>query len=376
MVLETKKEANYFSIERLESVMLSAGLTWEDVNKEFKYDVKTIFKNKLKEPTLSEVNKICKYIGLENSDYVMMKSDSFNIKNRIIDYNDIIIHIDNIYIDILKYFINESGWTVCSLSHLLPTKRYLDGIVYSKSVRHIALGELNTICWAIKCNINDILLNKININIKPHRKIYSNQKYILNTKYIENTGYADRIYKFANMPKWFIDSDEVLYISDAMLIRIYKAIFQATNNLATFEELCINHDKVKYILLPRDIKKRGYNGNRTNESIDVKAKNFNNTIKKDKVLNTRETQPVQIAKTSNNIQEEKEMAFTNNNTTETNKKALTNTNDYVRYEEIQKQSLQGVINEIERLSNNDLENLEIFIKALKQYRIAKDNAIK
>ena len=79
MVLEQKK--NKFSIERFESVMLAAGITWQQLNKELEYDVENMLKNRHKEPMPNVINKACTIIGLKDTDYIMMNSNNFNLKN-------------------------------------------------------------------------------------------------------------------------------------------------------------------------------------------------------------------------------------------------------------------------------------------------------
>lgn len=81
MVLEKQNNNIHFSIERFETVMSAAGITWAEINKELNYDAESMLKNKYKPPMPNVINKACVVIGLKNSDYVMMKSNDFNIKD-------------------------------------------------------------------------------------------------------------------------------------------------------------------------------------------------------------------------------------------------------------------------------------------------------
>lgn len=84
MVLELNKEEtnnDKFSINRFESVMLATGTTWADINNELGYNVEPMFKNRNKPPMLNVVCKACNIMGLPNSDYVTMKSDTYKLCN-------------------------------------------------------------------------------------------------------------------------------------------------------------------------------------------------------------------------------------------------------------------------------------------------------
>lgn len=66
--LEQKKENNTgtFSIERFESVMLSAGVSWKEINEELQFNVEAMLKNTNRPPMLNVINKACSIIGLKN----------------------------------------------------------------------------------------------------------------------------------------------------------------------------------------------------------------------------------------------------------------------------------------------------------------------
>lgn len=78
------------------------------------------------------IAKACNFMGMSNTDYIMMKSNEPKLKN--IDelnknqYGD--ISVNNIDIELVDLFIKESGWSNRTLSSLMSKKVfYMLGLV-------------------------------------------------------------------------------------------------------------------------------------------------------------------------------------------------------------------------------------------------------
>lgn len=242
MVLEQKQTKNEFSIERFESLMLSAGMTWKDINEELGYDAESMLKNKKKPPMNNIICKACYVIGLDNKDYVMMNTN--NAPKLKIKPDTNIIYSNSIDIEKLNLIIEESDWDYTSLSTITSSNRVLYDIRkrYNKKIQS---NDFNNICWALVCKQSNISNNNdiaVHMDIIPkNRYINKRQKYILNPTIINSLSKdMDQICKIAHIPTWFIYSDDEVHISLEMVNILCDAIKQVTNKNITINELCIN----------------------------------------------------------------------------------------------------------------------------------------
>ena len=247
-MLLPKRKQTKFSIERFESIMASSGIGWKSINMELECDVESMLKNTKREPMLNVIKKACNIIGLANTDYVMMKSDTpkFNNDIEIDEYTAgcALIKSSHIDVDMMDLYIKESGWNYKSLSCIMSSKAVFKYKEYSKSVKFIKRGDLENLCWALNCKINDI--TDLNIAKTPNRDVNSKQQYELNPeKIIELADYMDIIAQYAKIPVWFIAPSTK--VSSEMVENICAAITKVTKNNITPEELCINYKSPKKI---------------------------------------------------------------------------------------------------------------------------------
>lgn len=70
-----------FSIERFESIMVITGTTWDQINQELKFNAEGMLKHPKKPPMNNVIVKACRLMGLENTDYVMMRGNTYYIKS-------------------------------------------------------------------------------------------------------------------------------------------------------------------------------------------------------------------------------------------------------------------------------------------------------
>ena len=66
-----------FSINRFESIMNIANISWQQINKELAFDAERMLKHPFKPPMKNVIRKACDITGVECIDYVMMKTDTF-----------------------------------------------------------------------------------------------------------------------------------------------------------------------------------------------------------------------------------------------------------------------------------------------------------
>lgn len=176
MVLEVKNNNIHFSIERFESVMLSAGVSWEQINKELEYDAESMLKNKTRQPMPNIVNKACTVIGLDNSDYVMMRSNNYKLKKsepmlpenkkrgRKSKYTkeEINIALELLEISTYEEVAETTGIPVSYLSKLVTKGNKENSILknknikYSEEEKHNALKLLETHTYAEVSKITGI----------------------------------------------------------------------------------------------------------------------------------------------------------------------------------------------------------------------------
>ena len=243
MVLE---ETKVFSIERLESVMLTQGITWKQINDELEYDAEKLLKGD-KPPMLNVVNKVCSIIGMKNSDYVLMGSSSYEIvkDDPAVDKKDKNT-IPSSFIDaeILNLYIKESNWTYQTISSLMSAKSVFKFNGYIKRSSVINKDDLDTLCWALAIKKNDIC----NVFLEdgsftPNRKLFDRHRYILNTTLInELSRQMEDICKVAHIPTWFMYQAGDIYISLEMANIILEAINKVAERNITLYELCTNYD--------------------------------------------------------------------------------------------------------------------------------------
>ena len=264
MVLEETKVAPTFSIERLESVMYSQGITWEQINNELECDAETLLKSK-KSPMQNVINKVCSAVGMKNSDYVMMKSSSYKIvkDNPVIDEDKNTIPSSFIDAEILNLYIKESDWSYQTISSLMSTKSVFKFNGYVKRASVINKDDLDTLCWALVIKKNDIC----NVTLEdgycvPARKIFGRQKYILSYDLInELSKQMDDICKVAHIPAWFVYYPNDIYVSLEMAEILLDAINKVTERNITLYELCTNYDGTT-------VNKREYN-TKKKESVSI-----------------------------------------------------------------------------------------------------------
>ena len=251
MVLENTTPE--FSIERLESVMLSQNVTWKQINDELEYDVESVLKNTKRQPMLNVINKVCSVIGMKNSDYVMMKSTYYKIvdNNPAIekyqsDEKTIIIASSIIDSEILGLYIKESDWNYQTISSLMSSKSVFKFSGYLNKTSYININDLDTLCWALVIKKNDISnVNLTDGTTVPTRKVFDRHRYIINSALInELSKHMDDICKAAHIPTWFVYQSGDIYISLEMAEILKEAINKVTDRNITLDELCTNYDGI------------------------------------------------------------------------------------------------------------------------------------
>lgn len=253
MVLEVKKQENNlltFSIERFESIMRIVNITWSQINTQFNYNVESMFKAKDKPPMLNVVNKVCDFLGLANSDYVMMKSDTYTLRPILLDMkpdiNDNRIGTDIIDAEMLDLCVKESDWNYESLASLMSKKSILRiGVNYLKG-RKLSKDDLDNLCYALICKKSAICnISTNDAETVPNRVLNSRQKYIINYALINKLSRSiEKICKCAAIPTWFIYNKD-LHVSEEMLNILRKSIYSITGEDIPYNELCVNYNELK-----------------------------------------------------------------------------------------------------------------------------------
>lgn len=408
-----------FSIERLESVMISTGTTWKELNDEIGGSTEKTLRKR--NPPMFVINKVCNYIGLDSSDYVMMKSNSYKIKNRVTQKFNVINEntISNklIDLDLLKLHVEESEWDFKSLAALMSAKSILYcGVKYlTKYCTTIRKEDLNTLCWALNCKISDICNIPATDNDKvPERCLNSRQIYILNKSLInELQPELKAICEQASISYSFLSSSDDIYVSLEMINILYIAIERVTGKRIPNEKLCVNFkpqiNKQKQNTNNRNKKRKKF----TNEEIAnamnlLKDKSYqevskitgiskstlareNEKIKKKEEGNKMEI-PNEIREavqnnaeeeTSINIKEgEKEMVnkeITTNVTTPTEETTDNRNKHYSRFynknDKPKSSYLRNVFDRIDCMSDEEFDKLLIYIESAKQHRTTKNNLL-
>ena len=235
MVLDAKKES--FSIERFESLMSITGTTWEGLNKELGYeDVRYFLVHKPMKPLVS---KACRAIGLDNSDYVMMRSNNYSINESLGKRESIPTKL--IDAELLNLHYQNSGWSWRAIATLMSSKSaFFCGTAYLKQAKNVSRDNFYNLCFALRCKANDIC--EMEDGITPVRMSNKLNKFILNKDKLSILP-LDKIGKTAGVPLWFLESES--NVSEEMLKRLAKAIKKVTGQDITHEELCINYNKPK-----------------------------------------------------------------------------------------------------------------------------------
>lgn len=244
MVLNnTAKSESEFSIERLESEMLSAKITYKQINKELGYDVEKMLKDKRRKPILNVIGKVCTCIGLKNTDYVMMKTDQpeyEKIKPEYSNKEDKYISTSIIYHELLDLYIKESRWSYETISTLMHSRSILrKGVSYLKQTQKISKDDINTLCYALSCKISDICdIKGESTEAIPPRALNKRQIYLLNSKFINELPQITKVCEYAKVPEWFICNNKKVYVSAEMLDIICNSINQVTGKIVTYGEVC------------------------------------------------------------------------------------------------------------------------------------------
>lgn len=361
MVLEYLEQNNqnlgHFSIERFESVMTTKGVSWDEINSEIGYDAKGMLHDKNKPPMFNLINKACTLLDLSNSDYVMMKSNSpefMEDNNKVVKAgNGKYISTSNIDLELLDLYVKESEWNYRSLSCIMSKNSVLLlGTNYYKHIKTANINDLYNVCWALKITLNDLLLdNNGKYSDIPERVLNPRQKYILDQNYISrfSVDEINRICKYANVPKWFINADEDVYVSLEMVNKLCSAIKYVTKNSITGSELCTNfniddanvaNNKIKY-------KRRKKNMNIPNEVKEA--------IYEAEAAVEQPTETIQEVSAS------------------VNKEYRPRCSGKVYKQSYTKITMKDILNRIDHMSDADIEKIEEYICIIKKQREIKNS---
>lgn len=403
-----------FSIERLESVMISTGTTWKELNDEIGEGTEKTLRKR--NPPMFVINKVCNYIGLDSNDYVMMKSNSYKIKNQVtqkfnIARNKNVISVDLIDFNLLKLHIEESEWSNKSLSTLMSSKSILcNGLKYFKQYKSICEDDLNTLCWALNCKISDICNIPATDNDEvPKRCLNSRQVYVLNKSLIDELQQdLKMICKRAKLPYSFLSSSDNIYVSLEMIDILSDAIVKVTGKQISNEELCVNFkaqiNKQKQISNPN--KRKKYTDKEITNAINLLKNNSYqevskitgisaSTLFKWNAKNKKEENKMEIPndvreavkdnakeETNTNIKEgEKEMDTNKEITTNVPTEETTDSRNkhysrfYNKNDKPKSSYLRNVFDRIDCMSDEEFDKLLIYIESAKQHRTTKNNLL-
>lgn len=403
MVLELEKNrVENFSFERLEGAMLSANVTWDDVNKELGFDAKSMLKNKNKPPMLNVIVKVSNIVGLNDLDYIMMRSNSYKINSvtfgqKINNKTD--IDINNIDVDKLHRLIRSSDWSYWSISTLTSTD-FCNSFYNLKRIAKISVNDLGNLCWAVGCKISDVC----NTYFAPEetipcRSLNNRQKYIIDQNKINSlSDNIDKMCKYAHIPSWFLYSDQEVRVTLEMLDRLRSAIARTIGENITRADLCINYNgpKDKPIELSSRVKisdKRVSEAMKLLEtktyeevskitkistySLRAKAKELGikkyNRKEKEKMDIPNEVKEAVATKETTVVKEEKAM-----NKTTTNQVTETTNNEDKNYSnnDIKQIKLTTLLDTVGTLSNAKIDELIMYLEGIKNLRLCRNNFLK
>ena len=219
------------SIARFENTMVIAGVNYNDLNNEFGLDVKSELLNGNSEI----LEKSCIYLGLTDSKYITMETNSCNFIGDDFYDNRNAFPIKFINFKELDSIVNRSKWNWPTLA-ILTHKPYLKHVLACASMKqkYIKIEILDTICYALKCDIRDICKVKITKKYLHNRVLMKNDRYLLNKEYFDSLSDNEWgiLENKCKIPRWFLQEDNN-YISYEMLFRIY-------NNVNKIRNLSIN----------------------------------------------------------------------------------------------------------------------------------------
>lgn len=368
MVLDnTAKSKSEFSIERLESEMLSAKITYKQINKELGYDVEKMLKDKRRKPMLNVIGKVCTCIGLKNTDYVMMKTDQpeyEKIKPEYTNIKDGYISTSIIYHELLDLYVKESAWSYETISTLMHSKSILrKGVSYLKQTQKISKDDINNLCYALSCKISDICdIKGRTTEAVPPRVLNKRQIYLLNSKFINELPQINKICEYAKIPEWFICNNKKVYVSEELLNIICNSIKQVTGKDVTYKEICncVSINKK----------------NNKNKTVSNETKDKNVIIEEEKemtIAGTMYNEGKKLERDNNPTSEIKEIE-----NADTNKSDNTNLNEFNRKKHYYKNNnskqksnsfMRDMYDRIKNMSDEDLDKLEKCIALCKRHRI-------
>ena len=379
---------NKFSVERFESVMLLAGVTWDELNKELEFDVKKHLKAKNKPPMKNVIGKACDYIGLEDSEYVMMNTNTYSLKSQKNEYEKEVLSTSVIDLELFNLLLKESEWSSNSISTILSTTSLKNGTkYYARDIKTIKRNDLYNICWALNCTIGDICTNlpKNILNFKPVDRILNDrQKYLLNKETLNRfENKLGAICKHANVPVEFIKSNP--YISQEMVMILCGAIFKITAEQVSGFELCINYNtdsnlkrgginniKMDKMQKALNLLDAGYNYEQVTKMTNIS----HNALKRAKLIELsrgikKEEQKMEIPATvkaaikEENKKEVKEMKA---QVVKETKTTTINNNQTSSF-------MSDVFYKIDRMTDDELEKVQQYLEASKKLRELKNSLL-
>lgn len=371
MVSTKQKKEGEFSIERFESVMLSTGTTWKQLNETLEYNVEKMLKDSSKPPMLNVISKACSIMGLANSDYVMMKVNTYKLNNYKggSNINDDFISGDLLDVDMINLYVQKSEWSFRSLAAIMSFKSVLcSGTSYfTKISKSLRKEDLNNLCWALGCKKSDICRASKEKTI-PKRIINKRDKYILNPDTINGLSKdMDRICKQANISSWFVYSDKNVYVSLEMVDILCKAIKKVTKKEITGKELCLNYN---YHIEKVEKKKA------SSSKAAVNAKPIIEEVKEETKEENKMNIPDEIVEMVNKdvIKEEKQNTSVPGNKFKPEYKRYNNRNNQNYKQGVS--AMKDLFNAIDHMSDTELNKLEEYLVASKKLRELKNSLLK
>lgn len=341
---------------RLESVMKKTSTTYNELNSHFNFDIESMVK---KEDVIGSVIKhICDYMGC-NFDYVIDKTDTLKIKDKVYTYEKVRKHklnyIDNVLIpEIIKIMIEDNNCTFKLLCSFMDKKSIFDSVASIRKLKCINPDNLNNLCWALHCSISDITTITDNNEIITKRILNSRQKYSIKFDIIEDRlEYLSRVAKIPMHVLNDLRNNNYVSIEFIQIVADYLGM--------DVEEVS-NYTKDKEVKSMND-----YYGN-TDNQISDENESVNEAEVQTTTSDVNNDEVNQLSDDNDNYNNRKPYY---NNYRNTRRYGNNNRRRSNKWKDIDSIPLNAIISRLNICSNDELDDIAKYIESVKNIREIK-----